>query len=700
MFSSRLPAGTPFGGYVIEDFLGAGGMGSVYAAHQVSLARRVALKVISTGLAPTVEEVRRFTREGTIQAKLNHPHVVRVFDRGQEGDWLYIAMELVEGRSLGSEAASLPLDKARALRIMTRLASAVAYLHQKEVVHRDIKPGNIFLTREDQPKLGDFGLSRAPDMTLITEEGMAVGTFRYLSSEVFRGEEYREPSDIYALGVTFYELLTGRAPYRSMLPSEWAKAVCQGEHVPLDEQGTAFGPELVAIVDRMLHHVGSERPTAPQLEGLLQALSRVRASGARPAPARISARTVASSSSVPITPSRSRKLGLGLGLTLMLLVPALGYRSFVSPGKPSTPPSPQPASPGEVRTEVTPVQDRLLARFHERLNAGAGNLRVTRPRPRTDPIHEMFWKVFDPAPPPGGGWASCWTLVLDPGTIVRLTGRLPGPSELLFNGTPVEVTEVKGETRSFDIPTKLLRPGLNRLDIRPGSPITLEPDSEGQHPRDPNRESRDLTADEGRFVSQILDWLYAGRFQQAETQAQEFLARSPGSITALWMLMVVRLSTARFNGHLGDEKVDPTAGTFTGLVAEEATNDDIFPRVAEGGRLVHGLQRTRQNDERLWRMMGEILCLHGEAEMGYDCLMYACLVNPANPYTWSGFYMVYDSGIFRDELLGRRVGEIRETIDASFESPIFPYDVHLENFLKVAAEELDATMKTSSPRRR
>jgi hypothetical protein len=204
----------------------------------------------------------------------------------------------------------------------------------------------------------------------------------------------------------------------------------------------------------------------------------------------------------------------------------------------------------------------------------------------------------------------------------------------------------------------------------------------------PNQESRALTPDVSRTVGEILDSLYGGRFVKADIMAQEFYTRTGGDITALWIIMAIRLSAGRFLISVGDDDVDPAADTIGDMVVECPSREELLPKLAESLHMMQAVLKTNSNDERLWHSLGEVLCLNGECEMGYDCLMYACLMRPHNPYTWIGFYMAYDFGEKRDALLTRRVGEIRETIDVACESPQFPFDTHLRHFLAGARKEL------------
>lgn len=212
------PAAAPeIAGYRILGILGRGSMGTVYRARQLSVDRVVALKVPRPELASDPRFVHRFLREARSAAKLNHRNIVMVFDAGKSGDAYYLAMEYVEGDSLRSIVRRRgPLPEIEAVRLAIPLAQALDYLHSKHVVHRDIKPGNILVTKEGVPKLVDLGL--AQDLTLqessISTTGMTLGTPNYISPEQILGRRDLDiRCDIYALGATLYLMLTRQPPF-------------------------------------------------------------------------------------------------------------------------------------------------------------------------------------------------------------------------------------------------------------------------------------------------------------------------------------------------------------------------------------------------------------------------------------------------------------------------------------------------------
>ncbi len=200
-------------GYRIDGRLGEGGMGTVYRATQLSLERVVALKVLTTQLSsdPTFRE--RFRREGLLQAALDHPHIVTVYEAGETEDRLFLAMRMVEGPTLKQLILDGSFGNRRALRLLTQVADALDAAHAKGLIHRDVKPQNVLIGSGDYAYLADFGLTRAHGDTPMTETGLFVGTIDYISPEQARGERATAQSDVYALTAVLYECLTGQVPY-------------------------------------------------------------------------------------------------------------------------------------------------------------------------------------------------------------------------------------------------------------------------------------------------------------------------------------------------------------------------------------------------------------------------------------------------------------------------------------------------------
>jgi serine/threonine-protein kinase len=201
------------GRYRMLGPIGSGGMATVYAAEDEVLGRRVAIKVLAERYVEDHQFVERFRREAQAAAGLNHPNIVAIYDRGETDGTYYIAMELLDGRSLKDVIVEeAPLEPARAIDYALQVLSALRYAHRHGVVHRDIKPHNILVGYDGRLKVTDFGIAHA-GTSQMTEVGSIIGTAQYISPEQARGQLARPPADIYSLGVVLYEMLTGRVPF-------------------------------------------------------------------------------------------------------------------------------------------------------------------------------------------------------------------------------------------------------------------------------------------------------------------------------------------------------------------------------------------------------------------------------------------------------------------------------------------------------
>jgi len=235
-------------GYELIRELGAGGMATVFLAKQISLDRKVAIKVMRRGLADENVE-KRFLIEGRTMARLPHPNIVGVYDIVQNEQINYIAMEFLEGGML-SDKMREGLTLAEAVSVVVQIAGALQYAHDNDVVHRDLKPSNIMYRDAATPVLTDFGIAKAKNQetTRLTQTGMMIGTPTYMSPEQATGAELDGRSDQYALGVLFYEMLTGRAPFEGSTPIQVVLAHLNTPPPPLPPQFAFFQP----LMDRML----------------------------------------------------------------------------------------------------------------------------------------------------------------------------------------------------------------------------------------------------------------------------------------------------------------------------------------------------------------------------------------------------------------------------------------------------------------
>jgi eukaryotic-like serine/threonine-protein kinase len=223
-------AGQSLGGYLLEEEIGRGSMGMVYRGKQIALGREVAIKVLPRALARDASYVARFIREAQIIAGLNHPNIVQIYDAGQQGGFLYFVMEFVQGPTIGS---LLQIDTIMpqhlAAEYAAQIADALDFAYkERNVIHRDIKPENLMLDRWGKIKVMDFGLARAPGHQQITVAKTLVGSIYYASPEQVWGQTLDNRSDIYALGVVLYEMVTGQRPFTGRTLPELTTAIVSG----------------------------------------------------------------------------------------------------------------------------------------------------------------------------------------------------------------------------------------------------------------------------------------------------------------------------------------------------------------------------------------------------------------------------------------------------------------------------------------
>jgi hypothetical protein len=266
-------------GYRIDGTLGEGGMGAVYRATQLSLERVVALKVLTVELSSDPGFRERFRREGLLQAALDHPHIVTVYEAGEAENRLFLAMRMVEGPTLKELIQRRELDDRRALRLLTQVAEALDAAHARGLIHRDVKPHNVLIGAGDHAYLADFGLTKGNDDAAMTETGQFVGTIDYISPEQARGELATARSDVYALTAVLCECLTGQVPYVRATEDRVLMAHLTDPPPRLSE----IRPDLPAAMDEVIAEGMAKDPAErPASAGELVLKAR-RALGAAPA---------------------------------------------------------------------------------------------------------------------------------------------------------------------------------------------------------------------------------------------------------------------------------------------------------------------------------------------------------------------------------------------------------------------------------
>jgi serine/threonine protein kinase len=258
-----------FGGYVLLEQLGQGGMGVVFKARQESLKRLVALKMVRTGVYADAQERARFQREGEAIARVRHGNVVQIHEFGEHNGQLYFSMELLAGGTLAARLNGQPMPPREAVELVRTLARAVHEAHEQGVVHRDLKPGNVLFASDGTAKVTDFGLAKMLD----TEDGETIseailGTPAYMAPEQARGEvrAVGPLSDVYALGAILYECLTGQPPFKAETKYRTLELVRTDELVPPSRLRPALPPDLEAICVKCLEKEASRRyPSAAEV---------------------------------------------------------------------------------------------------------------------------------------------------------------------------------------------------------------------------------------------------------------------------------------------------------------------------------------------------------------------------------------------------------------------------------------------------
>ncbi len=263
--------------YKIEAFLGKGGMGEVYLARDLRLDRPVALKLLRSDLTANPERLQRFVQEARAAAAVTHPAIAQVYDIDEAEGTTFIALEYVEGQTVGRLIANRELDLLAAVEIALQVAEGLAKAHKANIVHRDIKSDNIMVTREGHAKLLDFGLAKliepeihpsgdeaakivAQTATLAqTLSGAVVGTINYMSPEQARGQAVDQRSDIFSLGVVIYEMVTGELPFKGESPLDTMHAIAFEEVKPVTIIRKNLPPQLHRIVSRCLRKRAEDR---------------------------------------------------------------------------------------------------------------------------------------------------------------------------------------------------------------------------------------------------------------------------------------------------------------------------------------------------------------------------------------------------------------------------------------------------------
>ncbi|MFN0105546.1 MAG: protein kinase domain-containing protein [Bryobacteraceae bacterium] len=271
----RIPAGRRIGHYVVDSFMGAGGMGQVYLATDSRLGRKVALKLLPPGVGESGPRVARFEAEARAASALNHPNIVTVYDVGVAEEGRFIVMEHIAGRTLRDMLTCGPILDAMP-RLGSQMARALRTAHAGGITHRDIKPENIMVRDDGFVKVLDFGLARLVYSDRPGNDsapGFRMGTVRYMSPEQARGSKAESPSDIFSLGIVFYEMATGRHPFPADSTLGTLHAIIAGGPAPPSIANPSIRPGLERLILAMLEKDPAKRPTGAELETALESQS-------------------------------------------------------------------------------------------------------------------------------------------------------------------------------------------------------------------------------------------------------------------------------------------------------------------------------------------------------------------------------------------------------------------------------------------
>ncbi len=350
-----LSAGTRLGPYEIVAPIGAGGMGEVYRARDPRLGREEALTVLPEEFATDAGRRARFEQEARAASALNHPNIVTIHDIGSQDKTLFVAMELVEGRTLRDRLASGPLASRQVLELATQISDGLAKAHKAGIVHRDLKPENIIVSDEGHVKILDFGLAKlvspvAPAVSTLsdlatadrplTEHGVMLGTVAYMSPEQAQGKPVDPRSDIFSLGVVLYEMITRRRPFSGDNSASILSSILRDTPASI----TDLEPSVPAPLDLIVRHCLEKDPAqrysdASQLSGELRVLREDLASG---------------SARVGATPQRPRVLRIAALTLAAILLPLLGALWYGRSAR-------ERWARGHARPELEALVDRIQA---------------------------------------------------------------------------------------------------------------------------------------------------------------------------------------------------------------------------------------------------------------------------------------------------------------------------------------------------
>jgi serine/threonine protein kinase len=569
--------GSVLGGFQIESELGRGGMGVVYRAHELSLNRKVALKVLSQRLCADEEFVERFKREAQVIAAMNHPNIVNILTYGEEKGYYYFAMEYVRGKDLSQllqERSVMPLDEA--LAITEQVASALGEAAKRGVVHRDLKPSNIMVDESGRVRVTDFGVAHLEDSAAqLTRTGLFVGTPEYASPEQAGGGRLDVRSDIYSLGAVLYRMLSGRPPVSGESPLKVVVKIATEPVTPIGEVNPAVPEPVRDLIGSMMARDVNGRFQTPG--DLLKAIAGCRLRlQAVPSSAQEKVRTeTATPALIPKRRSRAALVGGVVGVALAVFLVVWLVEGMLRPPPPK--PGPQPQSAAVQPQETTPPSAQPKPDESTGVQPGEtppASAKTAPPPPSASPVKD----VAQPAAPP-----LTETRVAKP-VEPKPRPALPAtPTVLLVASGPENmVSLVRAHVGSI-----LVKNGL-RVTSAAEIPVLREKAQYGQLPISWYEIKQVVPKDSAQI-------LILAEVQQAGSMTLSYYGHSQEQVTATFSIQALDLAT-------GASAASPATGTvtFTSLNMNENFKDAVASSAGEMGKeirtywagKIHGAARS------------------------------------------------------------------------------------------------------------
>jgi predicted Ser/Thr protein kinase len=575
MTAETIGIGSRLGGFQIESELGRGGMGVVYKAHELSLNRKVAIKVLSQRLGADEEFIQRFKREAQIIAAMNHPNIVNILTYGEEKGYHYFAMEYVRGRDLSEimkEKGVMSLHEA--LTITEQVASALGEAASRGVVHRDLKPSNIMVDESGRIRVTDFGVAHLEDSAAqLTRTGLFLGTPEYASPEQATGGPLDPRSDIYSLGAVLYRMLSGRPPITGESPLRVVVKIATEPVTPIGEVNPSVPVPVRELIDRMMARDPNERYQTPQevIKGI-EACRRILQAAAAPSEAVVPAQPTRTA----VMPKRRNRAALvggivGVALAVVLVVWIVEGMLRPQPPKPVAQPEPamvQPHQPAPAPVAPTPAES-VQARPPRTAPAPTESVNVETGQPSLAPLPSAPPRPAVSAEKPVAQPAA------PPGTEARIPKTVEPKRAPVLPRTPTVLLVVSGPDSMMSLVRAHLGSILAKSGLRVASvadiPVLREKAQYGRVPMS-WYEIRQMVPQDKTQV------LVLAEIQKAGSTVLTFYGRSQEQITATFSIQSLDMASGTSVGA-------PAAGTvdFTALNMNENLKDAITSAAGDIG---------------------------------------------------------------------------------------------------------------------